>query len=278
MLAPTKAILLMFFAYLVGSIPFGYLVSAVWGNIDIREHGSGNIGMTNVFRTLGPFPGLLTLILDILKGYFVVYLALLWIPYEQIGDFFLWGSIISFIALLTVLGHSYSVWLRFHGGKSVAVSLGVLSALVGIWVLVPFGVFILAVVFTRYVSVGSLLSGISVPVMFLIITNSNMSVLPNQGNPSDNVFVGFTVILAVLVIIRHIANIKRLIDGTENRIGSKKKKKKPVTTENESEPQKQKTTESETTITRTTETKTETKIIKTESTELKSDSLKDEQS
>ena len=221
MLAPTKAILLMFFAYLAGSIPFGYIISMSYGNVDIREHGSGNIGMTNVFRTLGFLPGMLTLFLDVFKGYFAVYLALQWIPPDNFGDdYMLWGIIICIISMLAVIGHSYPVWLSFKGGKSVAASLGILAALMGWWVVIPIVVFLFIVSLTRYVSLGSLLSAISVPIVFAVY-----STFPSSGNDSDKIFIGFAIILALLVIVRHRGNIKRLLAGTENRITSKKKQK-----------------------------------------------------
>ncbi|MCD6217261.1 glycerol-3-phosphate 1-O-acyltransferase PlsY [bacterium] len=220
MLAPTKAILLMFFAYLAGSIPFGYIIAFSYGSIDIREHGSGNIGMTNVFRTLGFLPGIVTLFLDAFKGYIVVYLSLLWIPPNNFGnDYMIWGAIICMIFLLAVVGHSYPIWLSFKGGKSVAISLGILAALMNWWILVPIFVFVLIVAITRYVSLGSILSAISVPVIFYLFRT-----FPYPSNASDNIFIGFTLLLAVLVIMRHKSNIKRLLTGTENRLGSKKKK------------------------------------------------------
>lgn len=219
----------MFMAYLVGSIPVGYLIAMFFGKIDIREHGSGNIGMTNVFRILGPGPGLLTLVLDVLKGYLVVEIALITLPKQQIGDYFLWGAIISSIGLLVVIGHSYPVWLRFKGGKSVATSLGVLGALISWWVLIPFFVFLLTIVISRYVSLGSILSAISVPITFIALLHSDFQVLPYKGHPSDAAFTGFSIIMAVLVILRHTSNIKRLIAGTENCIGSGKKKKPKIT-------------------------------------------------
>jgi glycerol-3-phosphate acyltransferase PlsY len=218
MLAPTKAILLMFFAYLAGSIPFGFLIALTYGNIDIREHGSKNIGMTNVFRTLGPFPGLMTLLFDVLKGFIPVQLTLLWLkPTEFADDYIMWGVIVCMIAFLSVIGHVYPVWLQYKGGKSVAVSLGIMAALIHGWVLVPLLVFILAVLITKYVSVGSLLSAISVPIVFAL-----KKPFPYSGNRSDAVFIGFAVVLMLMVIFRHIGNIKRLMNGTENRVGSGK--------------------------------------------------------
>lgn len=188
MLAPTKAILLMFFAYLAGSIPFGYIIALSYGNIDIREHGSGNIGMTNVFRTLGLVPGIATLFLDAFKGYIVVYLSLLWIPPKDFGDdYIMWGTIICLICLMSVIGHSYPIWLSFKGGKSVAISMGILAALMSWWVLIPLLVFIVVTALSRYVSLGSILSAISVPVIFFVFKT-----YPNPGNLSDYIFVGFT--------------------------------------------------------------------------------------
>lgn len=210
----------MFFAYLAGSIPFGYIIAYSYGSIDIREHGSGNIGMTNVFRTLGFLPGVVTLFLDAFKGYIVVYLSLLWIPPDNFGDdYIMWGTIICLICLLAVVGHSYPIWLSFKGGKSVAISMGILAALMNWWILVPIFIFLLIVAITRYVSLGSILSAISVPVIFFLLRT-----FPHPSNVSDNIFIGFTLLLAALVVVRHKSNIKRLLTGTENRLGLKKKK------------------------------------------------------
>ena len=211
----------MFFAYLAGSIPFGYIIGISYGNVDIREHGSGNIGMTNVFRTLGVLPGVITLLLDVFKGYIAVHLALLWIPPENFGDdYMMWAIIICLIAMLAVMGHSFPVWLSFKGGKSVAVSLGILAALMGWWVIAPIVVFTIIVFLTRYVSLGSIISAISVPIVFAVFRT-----FPHSGNDSDKVFTGFAIFLAIMVIVRHRSNIKRLLAGTENRMGIKKKQK-----------------------------------------------------
>ena len=214
----------MFFAYFAGSIPFGFLIALTYGGIDIREHGSKNIGMTNVFRTLGPFPGLMTLLFDALKGFIPVALTLAWLKPDEFGDeFMMWAVIVCMIAFLAVLGHVYPIWLQYKGGKSVAVSLGIMAALIHGWVFVPLLVFILGVVLTKYVSVGSILSAISVPIIFALVKP-----FPHSGSSSDGVFIGFAVVLMLMVIVRHIANIKRLLNGTENRVGSgKPRRKKP---------------------------------------------------
>jgi len=220
MLPPTKSILLMLFAYFVGSIPFGYIIGLSYGNIDIREHGSGNVGMANVFRTLGPLPGLMTLFLDALKGFLIVFVSLRWIPPKDFGyNYFMWGIIICLIAFLTVIGHSYPVWLNFKGGKSVAVSLGILSALMSWWVAVPVAVFIVVVGISRYISLGSILAAVSIPVIFIVFHT-----FPYSGNLSDSIFIFFACVLAILVIVRHTSNIKRLLRGTESRFGIKVKR------------------------------------------------------
>ena len=225
LLAPTKSILLMLLAYFAGSIPFGYIVSMTYGGIDIREHGSGNVGMTNVFRTLGPLPGAITLLLDALKGYLVVLLSLRWIPPIEFGyNYPMWGVIICLISFLTVLGHSFPIWLGFKGGKSVAVSLGILAALMSWWIAVPIAIFLIVSGISRYVSLGSMISAISVPVLFIIYHT-----FPHAGYSSDSIFIAFACILAVLVLIRHASNIKRLLKGTENKFGIKIEK--PVSIE-----------------------------------------------
>ena len=226
MLPPTKSILLMLLAYFVGSIPFGYIVGMSYANIDIREHGSGNVGMANVFRTLGPFPGFVTLLLDALKGFLIVFISLRWIPPRDFGhNYYMWGMIICLIALLTIIGHSYPVWLSFKGGKSVAVSLGVLAALMGWWIAVPITIFAVVVAISRYISLGSIISAISIPIIFIIYRT-----FPESGNPSDYYFIAFAFLIALLVIFRHTSNIKRIIKGTESKFGIKVKKTIPADT------------------------------------------------
>jgi len=191
-------------AYLLGSIPTGFVLAKALKGIDIREHGSGNTGATNVFRVLGKGPGITALIVDLLKGVAAV-LIMKWLISLAAGEAAAlsggdWLCVLA--ALLALLGHSKSVWLGFSGGKSAATGLGVLLALawpVGLGVAVVFGVF-LAV--TRTVSVGSIAAALSAGI-FMAVTAQPISyvVLAAAGG--------------LYVVLRHKANISRLLAGTE---------------------------------------------------------------
>ncbi len=140
-------------AFLLGSIPFGLLLGKVKG-IDIREHGSGNIGSTNVFRTLGKKSGIICLILDILKGFFPVFLARHFVPDDTGGH-----TIEVLTALASILGHNYSPWIGFKGGKGIATSGGALLALMPAAVVILIIIFAIFTFTTKYVSIGSIATG-----------------------------------------------------------------------------------------------------------------------
>lgn len=188
--------LMIVVGYLLGSIPFGYLVSKYWKGINILEHGSGNIGFTNVLRTVGWPPALLVLTGDICKGALATWLGL-----RTGGELF--GVICGMAAMI---GHSFSVFLNFKGGKLVATALGVLLILtpqVGAVAAVAW-LFTLAV--TRYVSLSSIMAAVSVvPAMFLLGESTIVKI--------------FLSIAAIFLIYRHRANISRLIKGNEYKIG-----------------------------------------------------------
>ncbi len=202
-------------AYLLGSIPFGLLISRLRG-IDIRAHGSGNIGATNVWRVLGPRWGLLTFALDAAKGFCAVraaqHLARVYAKPPVPEDYFAYAAL--FAALACILGHSFPMWLRFRGGKGVATSLGVLIAMVpalavgvvlGLWAVV-FGVW-------RYVSLASIVAALALPITVGLLLHFDLM----EGRP----YLAFSCAAAFLVIRRHRENIQRLFAGTENRFGKK---------------------------------------------------------
>ncbi|MDP0489672.1 MAG: glycerol-3-phosphate 1-O-acyltransferase PlsY [Verrucomicrobiota bacterium JB023] len=226
-------------AFLCASIPFGLLIGKALKGIDIREHGSGNIGTTNVFRTLGKGPGIVCLILDILKGYLPVLLAL---NLLQFGDndpvpnlAFLEGlrltlpasqqifvqTIHIVTALFAILGHNYSPWLGFKGGKGIATSAGVLLALmpatVGILILIFLAVFLTS----KYVSLASITAAAALPI--LTIAGAWLDGQFQDGTWNLPLFV-FALLVAILAIWKHRSNIERLRNGTENRFGKKKAK------------------------------------------------------
>ena len=203
MSASTTAILIvgLLAAYLLGSIPTGFVLAKAIAKIDIREHGSGNTGATNVFRVVGKGAGIAALMVDLLKGVFSV-LLLQWLSIK-LGITADWQAWILVLAgLLAVIGHSKSVWLGFSGGKSAATGLGVLLAIawpVGLSVAAVFGV---ALAVTRTVSVGSIAAAVSAAV-FMWIT----------GQPLAYLIVAIAG--GLYVILRHRSNISRLLAGTE---------------------------------------------------------------
>jgi glycerol-3-phosphate acyltransferase PlsY len=194
--------------YFLGSIPTGFLVAKARG-IDIRKVGSGNMGATNVFRTLGNGPGILVLLVDGLKGAASVLAArYLWIPMAETSPYL--QAIPMIAALAAVLGHNYTCWLGFKGGKGIATSAGVLAALVPIPFLIVLATWIVVFAASRYVSLASLAGAAVLPVA---------TALHHEPLP----VVCLTLLLGLLAIWKHKPNIERLMAGTENRIGSRKK-------------------------------------------------------
>jgi glycerol-3-phosphate acyltransferase PlsY len=187
-------------AYLLGSIPFGYLIVRFAGGGDIRGMGSGNIGATNVAREAGSLPGLLTLLLDAGKGYLAVWIA------ARVGGNVRW---MMMAALLALIGHMFPVWLGFHGGKGVATGVGVFLPICWQAVAISFVVWLLVIVFWRYVSLGSISAAAALPVLIYLLY------APPHAPPRA-VIVGSLLAMA-LIIVRHKANIIHLIDGTEPR-------------------------------------------------------------
>jgi len=195
-------------AYLIGSIPTGFLVAKARG-IDIQKAGSGNIGATNAMRVLGKPAGIFVLLMDALKGYAAVAwlsLALLEIFSTSTADI---ETLRIVAGIFAVLGHNYTCWLKFKGGKGIATTAGVYLALAPWAVLVALVVFILAVLVTKYASVGSVAAAIALPVTVWVM-------------PPHNLFLGIvTTALGALAIYKHKSNIQRLMAGTENRLGKK---------------------------------------------------------
>ena len=197
-------------AYLLGSIPTGYLVARAKG-IDIRTVGSGNIGATNVFRILGKPAGIFVLVFDGLKGFAA---ASVWSADLIVKTFALSAENAVYLRLLAglaaVLGHNYTCWLRFKGGKGIATSAGVLAGIVPLALAIILGLWILLFALTRYVSVGSLVASFTLP-FATWFTTKNWTLTLVTGA------------MGALAIFKHKANIQRLLNGTENRIGSPRK-------------------------------------------------------
>jgi glycerol-3-phosphate acyltransferase PlsY len=211
-------------AYLLGSIPFGFLAAKAKG-IDIRAVGSGNIGATNAMRVLGKPAGIAVLLLDVAKGYvacaFLPPIIYNWLIPHYSGLFrYFQDTPVEFqmrfyvvAGIFAVLGHNYTCWLKFKGGKGIATTAGVYLALAPWAVLVALVVFIVAILLTKYVSVGSISAAVALPVTVWVMTPHNL-------------FLGIvTTALGALAIYKHKSNIQRLLAGTENRFGQKKESK-----------------------------------------------------
>jgi glycerol-3-phosphate acyltransferase PlsY len=198
-------------SYLLGSIPFGYLAGKIRG-IDIRKIGSGNIGATNVVRTLGKRYGYPVFVLDFLKGFGAVKISMS-IATEARPD---WGSPEIFgilAAIASVIGHSFPLWLKFRGGKGVATSAGALFGLMPVATLIAVIIWISVFWFTRYVSVASMVTVATLPLVILILTRLNQI----HGNALFYSSLG----IAAFVIWRHHSNLSRLMHGGETRFTRK---------------------------------------------------------
>lgn len=191
-----------FSAYLIGSIPFGLLISR-WKGIDIRKHGSGNIGATNVFRVIGKKWGITCFVLDALKGYLAVSLpVLLHSPVD------LNSSLI--LAFLAIMGHTFPVWLKFKGGKGVATSLGVFLAAAPFPTLVTFGLWIVIFAVSHIISVASLGAALGFPVIVFLT-------FPHDRAGFQTLLI-LSLVLSVFIFYTHRANMRRLIAGEEKRL------------------------------------------------------------
>ena len=247
-LPPTRAVLAIVFSYLIGSIPMGLIVARVAKGVDIREHGSGNIGLTNVIRTLGWGPGLITGLLDFLKGYLpVLYAMHHFAPQDFGGMNVIYESIVILVAISIVVGNLYPVYLLFKGGKGVATGFGVLSALMGVYIFIPLAVFGAILLIFRFVSLGSIVAAISVPLTVLFL-GSKLPVISEDSNTGAGIMIGFTSIVAILIVWKHRSNISRIFAGTEPRVRSAKESAMPSLSEKlakQKEPEKKDETESD---------------------------------
>lgn len=193
---------LMLLAYLMGSLPFGLWIAKIWANINIREYGSGNIGVSNVLRTVGIVPAIIVLILDAGKGLAPVLLAR-----RFLDDDVAWLA----VGVCAVLGHSLPVFARFKGGRGVATTCGVMLGLSWKVLLVLFGIWSGTLWLTRYISLASILAAVALPISLVVFSY-------------PTVYVIFGIMLGAFVIWRHRPNIRRLAAGTEYRIGQKAEK------------------------------------------------------
>jgi acyl phosphate:glycerol-3-phosphate acyltransferase len=208
--------LLLLASYLLGSIPVGYLLVRLFRNQDIRSVGSGNIGATNVMRSGGKGLGAATFALDVIKGATAVALAALIAP--QLAAALHPREVEALAAVVAVLGHMFPVWLRFRGGKGVATGFGVFLVAAPWAALSSIALFLLVLMLTRYVSLASILGAGSFPVFAYFLVHGDKPAF----------FIAAQIIVASLIILKHHANIRRLLTGTENRFGSHTQERKPA--------------------------------------------------
>jgi len=194
-------------SYLLGSIPTSYIFGKILKGIDIREHGSGNAGATNALRILGTKWGILTMILDMAKGWLAVFLGRIVLDNPA-------NWVLIALALGAIIGHIFTIYLGFKGGKGVATSAGVFIALAPIPVAIALAVFIITVWITRYVSLGSMLAALVAFGAELFINIKN--------NFADKEILGLVILIVAFIIFRHKANIQRLLAGNENKLKFKK--------------------------------------------------------
>jgi glycerol-3-phosphate acyltransferase PlsY len=195
-MSTAQLLLLVVFAYIIGSVPFGLVSARLFGGPDPRAAGSGNIGATNVGRTTGKPAGLITLLGDIGKGALPTFLALHFKPDP---------AMVSLVGLFAFLGHLYPVFLKFRGGKGVATACGVMAVISPLALFLSACLFLIMVIATKYVSIGSVSAAISLPFFLAFLPGGR-----------EYVFLGIAV--ALLVILKHRDNIKRIREGTENTV------------------------------------------------------------
>jgi len=214
--------IIVILSYLVGSIPNSIIISKAVRGIDIRDHGSGNAGGTNVVRVLGWKHGALVILLDILKGVFaVVVIARLFygpLPFENVSPFDDFTLVQIIAGVSSVIGHIWTIFAGFKGGKGIATALGMLLMLVTVEMLIAIGVFILVVTISKYVSLGSLIGAISIPISLILREN----VFHEHINGYATIL-PFVVFIALLVVYTHRKNVVRILNGTENKLSFKKK-------------------------------------------------------
>jgi len=205
-----ELLILILIAFLVGSTPTSIIVSKLKYKTDIREHGSGNAGATNVFRTFGWKPALFVTVIDVFKGWLPAYVA-----GNLNSDTILFGSnpdgLMIIAGFAAVLGHTYTVFAGFKGGKGVGTLAGMLIALFPIALPICLGVFALTLIFTGIVSLGSMLAASALPVTLYILEGINPEI---QVSLTLRIF---SLLIPLFVIFTHRSNIKRMMEGTENR-------------------------------------------------------------
>ena len=209
-------IFFLLLSFIIGSIPFGLIITKIYGYGDIRNIGSGNIGATNVLRTGNKLLAALTLILDVSKSFIILYLAQ--INFKPIIDEELITTLFVSLGLLSILGHMFSPFLLFKGGKGIATSAGILLFLSWPCALLSLLVWIISALIFKTSSLGALASSISAPIFFWSLREIvNTGVLSDSLRVS-NIEIYIVLIIVLLIWIKHIPNIKRIIQGIESKI------------------------------------------------------------
>lgn len=213
---------ILLISYLLGSIPTSIIVCKLVKGVDPRDYGSGNAGGTNVSRILGWKYGLLVIFLDALKGAIaVIFVARLFygaFPFENRTPFDDFTLVQILAGLAAVIGHIWTIFAGFRGGKGIATSLGILISIITIDMVIALAIFILVVSMTKYISLGSILAGISVPIIMIIRENVFHAHINGYGT-----LLPFAILLSLLVIYTHRKNISRLYKGEESKISFGKK-------------------------------------------------------
>ncbi len=214
--------IIVILSYLVGSVPTGIIVSKFAKGIDIRNHGSGSAGGTNVMRVLGWKHGFLVILLDTLKGALaVVIVARLYfgpLPFANVSPFDDFTLVQIIAGISAVIGHVWTVFAGFRGGKGIATGLGMLLMLITVEMLIAVGVFILVVTISKYVSLGSLIATISIPVSLILREN-----VFHEHINGYNTILPFVIFLTIFIIYTHRKNVVKIFNGTESKLSFKKK-------------------------------------------------------
>lgn len=210
-------------SYLVGSIPTSIIISKAVKGIDIRNYGSGNAGGTNVMRVLGWKHGVLVIILDALKGAIAVVLVARLhygvLPFQNVSPFDDFTLVQIIAGISAVVGHIWTVFAGFRGGKGIATALGMLLMIITVDMLIAVGIFLIVVSISRYVSLGSIVSAMAVPLSMIFREN-----VLHTHIEGYNTLLPFVIGVSLLVIFTHRKNLVRLINGTENKLSFSKKK------------------------------------------------------
>ncbi len=196
------------FGYLLGSIPTGIVLTRLFSDVDPRKSGSKNIGATNIYRTSGRTLGILTLVGDMFKGAIPIWMAVLWAPHDLWGVSDLW---IAIVGLSPILGHIFSIFLGFKGGKGVATALGVYLMISPIAVLIEFFLFAFIVWKSRIIALGSILCAMSIPIVIAFVPFAPWLTTDSR------VYSILALVIAGLILFRHQSNIARIFHGTENK-------------------------------------------------------------